>query len=132
MAHAIPMVHDADPRAVILEECAAHMQGVTILGARVLVGVYVPPEATKGGIILTTNSRTESNYQGKVGLVLALGPIAFQDDQTHRFGEIKPKVGDWIVFNVGDTFGLELGKRRARNIEDVDVHMIITDPDSIR
>lgn len=132
MAQAISMVHLADPRTMITEECAPFMEGLSVLGARVLVAVYVPPESTKGGIILTTNIRTESNYQGKVGLILALGPIAFQDDPTHRFGSHTPKVGDWVVFNVGDTFGLELGKRRARNIEDVDVHMIITDPDSIR
>lgn len=132
MAHAIPMVHDADPRIAISEECAPFMAGLTVLGARVLVGVYVPPEVTKSGIIMPGKTRDESNYQGKVGLVLALGPIAFEDDPTHRFGAIKPQVGDWIVFNVGDTFAMEFGKRRARNIEDVDVHMIITDPDSIR
>jgi len=126
------MVHDADPRDLIIKDCAPYLEGLTVLGARVLVGVYVPPEVTKSGIILTTNSRTESNYQGKVGLVLALGPIAFQDDPTHRFGSRTPVIGDWVVFNVGDTFGLELGQRRARNVEDVDVHMIITDPDSIR
>lgn len=132
MAHAIPMVHLSDPRATIMEDCAPHLSGVKVLGARVLVGVYVPPESTKGGIILTTNSRTESNYQGKVGLVLALGPLAFADDATHRFGSLKPRVGDWVVFNVGDTFGMEFGQRRVRNVEDVDIHMIIQDPDCIR
>lgn len=132
MAHAIPMVHDDDPKAALMAECQPFMQGLTVLGARVLVGVYVPPERTRSGIIMPGKTRDESNYQGKVGLVLALGPIAFEDDQNHRFGTLKPAVGDWIVFNVGDTFGLELGKRRARNVEDVDVHMIITDPDSIR
>lgn len=129
MAHAIAMVHDEDPRDTIMRDI--DLSDVQVLGARVLVAVYVRPKQSAGGIYLPDKTVDEDKYQGKVGLVLALGPIAFEDDQTHRFGEIKPEVGDWVVFSVGDTFGLELGKRRCRSVEDVDVHMILHRPDAI-
>jgi co-chaperonin GroES (HSP10) len=131
MAHAIAMVHEEDPKAAIMAACKPHLGGVEVLGARVLLGVYVPPERTKGGIFLTEQQRGEHKYQGKVGVVMKIGPIAFEDDPTHRFGNIKPKIGDWVVFNVGDTFGMEIGERRVRAVEDVDVFMIIQDPDAI-
>jgi co-chaperonin GroES (HSP10) len=131
MAHAIAMVHEDDPRAAIMDDCEPHLNHVQVLGARVLVGVYVRPHKTKSGLILTSKTTDEDRYQGKVGLVLALGPIAFEDDSSHRFGAVKPKVGDWIVYSVGDTFAMEMGERRARSVEDVDVHLIIENPDSI-
>lgn len=131
MAHAIAMVHTDDPKTALLNSLAPHLHNVSVLGARVLVAVYVRPEKTVRGIILTSKTTDEDRYQGKVGLVLAMGPIAFEDDPTHRFGTIKPKVGDWIVFSVGDTFAFELGQRRARSVEDVDVHLIIDNPDAI-
>lgn len=131
MAHAIAMIHVRDPGDEIREEVAATLADVTVLGARLLVAVYVRPEKTLGGIIITGITTGEDRYQGKVGLVLQCGPIAFQDDATHRFGGKVPKVGDWVVFAVGDTFALEMGKRRVRMVEDVDVHMIISRPDAI-
>jgi co-chaperonin GroES (HSP10) len=131
MATAIAMVHEEDPKGAIWKDIEPYLAEVDVLGARVLVAVYVRPKQSAGGIYLPDKTVDEDKYQGKVGLVLALGPIAFEDDTTHRFGTIKPEVGDWIVFSVGDTFGLEIGKRRCRSVEDVDVHMIIDRPDII-
>lgn len=131
MPHAISMVHEVDPKTTILRDVEKLLPAVEMLGARVLVAVYVRPNITAGGIHLADSTVGEDRYQGKVGLVLKMGPIAFEDDPTHRFGTKKPAVGDWIVFSVGDTFGLELGKRRCRSVEDVDVHMIIPVPDMI-
>lgn len=131
MATAIAMVHDEDPKAAILQDLSPYLGQIEVLGARVLVAVYVRPKQSAGGIYLPDKTVDEDRYQGKVGLVLSLGPIAFQDDATHRFGTIKPEVGDWVVFSVGDTFGLELGKRRCRSVEDVDIHMVLPRPDMI-
>lgn len=130
MAHALAMVHAKDPKLEIQEEVNPHLTNIQVLGSRVLVAVYVRPEKS-GSLFLPDKTRDEDRYQGKVGLVLALGPIAFQDDATHRFGAVIPKPGDWIVYSVGDTFGMELGKRRVRSVEDVDVHLIIEKPDAI-
>jgi co-chaperonin GroES (HSP10) len=131
VAHAIEMVHDEHPRDTIWAEVRPHLDDVRVLGARVLVAVYVRPEKTKSGLFLTSKSVEEDKYQGKVGMVLALGPIAFQDDASHRFGSVTPQVGDWVVYNVGDTFAMEIGERRCRAVEDVDIAMIIQHPDGV-
>jgi co-chaperonin GroES (HSP10) len=131
MAHAIAMVHEENPKAAILADCEPHLGGIKVLGARVLVAVYVRPNQTKSGLFLTAKTTDEDRYQGKVGLVLAMGPIAFEDDANHRFGTVKPKAGDWVVLSVGDTFAFEMGERRMRNVEDVDVQLIIENPDAI-
>lgn len=131
MAHAIAMIHEDDPKAALLDSLKPFLPSVRVLGARVLVAVYVRPNMTKSGLFLTAKTTDEDRYQGKVGLVLAMGPIAFEDDASHRFGTVKPKVGDWVVLSVGDTFAFEMGERRMRSVEDVDVHLIIDNPDAI-
>lgn len=130
-ARAMPMVHETDPKDEILEEIGAMLPHIEVLGASVLVAVYKRPERTKSGLYLADRTREEDNFQGKVGLVLRCGELAFVDDATHRFGERKPKHGDWIVFQVGDTFGIELGERRCRFVEDVHVKAIIPRPDMV-
>lgn len=131
MVSALKMVHTVDPKTVIFDATKNFADKVLVLGARVLVATYIRPEKTTGGIILTDKSRGEDVWQGKVGLVLALGPLAFQNDEEHRWGEIKPQVGDWVLTNIGDTRRLQLGPSSCRFVEDVHVQAIITDPDTV-
>ncbi len=131
---AILMVHDVDPRKALQDAMGRFADEMTVLGAQLLVAVYKRPDRTAGGVILAESTRKEDEYQGKVGLVLKIGPLAFQEDATHQFGDVIPKVGDWVMFNVGDTFGLHLGDSRdnkARIIEDVNVKAILKRPDIV-
>lgn len=129
MATAIRMLHTSDPADEIRKDIGIRLDDSKVTGALVLVGVYMRPKKTAGGIILTDNTAAEDKFQGKVGLVLGMGPLAFKDDDVHKFGDVRPAVGDWIVFSIGDTFAAELGGRRVRFVEDVDVKMIIPSPD---
>jgi hypothetical protein len=56
-----------------------------VLHSQVLVMGYTPAERTKGGIILTARARDEDRFQGKIGLVVAMGPGAFKDDAIAKF-----------------------------------------------
>lgn len=131
MAQAIQMLHAADPAQVILKDIGDKAKGLRIMGTAILVAPYVRDGKTAGGILLAPKTRDEDKYQGKVGLVLQVGPIAFADDATHRFGSVIPKVGDWVLYNVGDTFSFELGERRCRVVEDVNVKAILAKPDVV-
>src|SRR6185437_9261531 len=91
-----------DPREEIREELKDVLHKVEPLGAQVLVAVFERPEKTAGGLILTEKTRKEDGYQGKVGLVLKAGPIAFDEDDQHRFGDRIPQEDDWVLFSVGD------------------------------
>lgn len=131
MVAAIKMVHATDPREAILAQTRAYVDNMDVLGARLLIATYIRPEKTAGGIILTAKTRDEDDYQGKVGLVLKLGPIAFTEDADHQWGDVKPKVGDWVLVSIGDTRRLQVGQNPCRFVQDVNVQAIIKDPDAV-
>lgn len=132
---ALLMAHEVDPKTRIYDTMGAFVDEVTVMGAQLVVGVYMRPEKTRSGIILSADTRSEDRYQGKVGLVLKKGPLAFVEDDRHSFGERTPQVGDWIMFRVGDTFAFHLGGSNddnlARIVEDVDVKAILARPDIV-
>lgn len=125
--------HVVDPKQEILTAIGDVPASFTMLGARLLVAIYVRPEKTAGGVIRPGAHRDEDKWQGKVGLVLRIGPLAFAEDETHRWGAHVPKIGDWVMYRVGDTFPFRLGSdpnsRHLRIVEDVMVHAILDRPD---
>lgn len=129
MTAALRMEHELDPRQIILDATKAEVEKLQPLGARVLIGTYIRPDRTKSGIYLSDKTRDEDSYQGRVGLVLKMGPLAFVEDEEHKWGDIRPKVGDWIVCSIGDARRMQLGKSPTRFVEDVHVQAIVTDPD---
>ena len=51
--HNIAMHHEADPKEKLLTDLG-DISKVELLNTQVLVAVYIRPEKTKGGIIMTT------------------------------------------------------------------------------
>src|ERR1035437_527844 len=94
------------------------LSGFEVMGDRVLVGVFMRPEKTKGGIIRPDGNKEEDVWQGKVGLVLKLGPNAFINPDDGSLYEQRVDVGDWVVFKVGDGWQLEVNKMPCRMIKD--------------
>jgi co-chaperonin GroES (HSP10) len=131
MTAAIKALHLVDPRQALLDQTRRYADAIKPLGARVLIATYVRPEKTAGGIIMTERTRDEDSFQGKCGLVIALGPLAFKDDENHAWGDLKPKVGDWVLTNIGDTRRLQVGQNPCRFVEDVHVQCIVDEPDSV-
>ena len=134
MTRALQMVHEVDPKREIMDRVAPYLDNVQVLAAEVLLAIYVRPEKTAGGIYLSGgkgHTRHEDVYQGKVGLVLKVGPIAFSEDSTHRFGGVVPQVGDWVALRVGDSFQLAVGDQPCRIAEDINFKLILKDPDAV-
>lgn len=123
--------HVGDPKQETSERIGS-LDGVTVTRAQVLVAIYKRPERTKGGLVLPDSVRDEDKFQGKVGLVLAVGPDAFVDDDRVHFG-VKPKIGDWVVFKVSDGWPLRINNDRAdcRILDDVDVRLVVDQPDRV-
>ncbi|MGH7744963.1 MAG: hypothetical protein ACREQ5_09195 [Candidatus Dormibacteria bacterium] len=133
---ALQMVHKEDPKLVIQKAVAPYLSEITVLGAEVLIGIYVRPDASlklAGGkeLYLPDRVRAEDKFQGKVGLVLKMGPIAFKEDSTHRFGDAVPQVGDWVALRVGDSFQISVGEQMCRIAEDVNFKLIVKHPDAV-
>lgn len=121
----------AEQRERILEDVLPKIKGMKILRNRILVATYTTPEKTAGGIIRPDRNLDESRYQGKVGLVLKLGPFAgyFNDDPLPSH---VPTVGDWIFYRASDTWECAVAPGvSCRVIFDDCVMGILEDPESI-
>lgn len=94
---------------------------------QLLLGIYIKPEKSAGGIIFTDKTRAEDQWQGKVAVVLDKGPMAFRSDASVRF-ENDVQVGDWVVYRVSDGFSIDINGIHCRVIEDVHIRAKITDP----
>jgi co-chaperonin GroES (HSP10) len=116
-----------------LMKTVGDLSGVDLLNNKVLVGIYIEPEKTKGGIILAPASIKESIWQGTVGLVLKKGNTAFKDEPetgTYFHGQ-DVDVGDWVVFRPGDARRVQINGVDCRMVEDSLLDMVIETPNLI-
>jgi len=126
-----------NPRQALLEK-VGDVSGVKLYGSDVLVAIYMRPEKTKSGIILTDNMRGEDAYQGKVGLIIGMGPTAYLDDDGNKFRDIN--VGDWGAFRASDGFPITLNTGGGvtskdavlcRIITDINIRLTVSSPDLV-
>lgn len=91
-------------QASLLRQLGGHIPPIPC-GFNVLLAIFVRPKQMqiKGGggkvIWLPDNALTEDVYQGRVGLVLAIGSTAYADDKVREFGGapwVQP--GDWAIY----------------------------------
>ena len=124
------MSHIEDPANEIRKRIG-DISKIEVLHNQILVGVYIRPEKTKGGILLTPQTRDEDRYQGKAGLGLKKGPLAFVDDDNNKFHGQNVDVGDWVFYRVSDGFPLVLNGTLCRLLEEVHVKGKIPSPDVV-
>lgn len=124
------MSHDDDPKAAILKELG-DLTNVEIFNNQILCAIYIRPERTKSGIILTNQTRDEDKYQGKVGLVIKMGPEACIDESGKWFKHHKIEVGDWVYFRPSDGWAMTVNGVICRVIDDTDIRGRANAPDII-
>lgn len=122
-------LHVVDPKKLIIEKLG-DISDIQIFGRNILVATYVPPEKTKSGIIVTSTQRKESEYQGKVGLVIAVGPDAFENDPEYKTN-LTAKIGDWVTYRHSDGVARSINGIHCRNISWVDLLEKVGSPDRI-
>lgn len=126
----LKMAHDRDPGDVI-KDAIGDISGIELFHNWVLVGHYQRPEKTAGGIIISEMTREEEQYQGTVGYVLAVGPGAFQDDDTNKFFGVTVSPGDWVMFSNYDGRKLSINKNICRLLQDAHIKLRIPHPDAV-
>lgn len=114
----------------IITKMVGDLSGVEVFGSMVLVGIYIRPERTSGGIIRPTSNVEEDLWQGKVGVVLKWGPDAFIDPEGNIY-EQHAAPGDWCVFKVGDGWSLQINDYPCRLVGDSSIKMTVTDPNIV-
>lgn len=105
----------------------------------VLVGTYVRSDRSPGGIYLGGDrTRAEDRFQGKIGLVLKLGPTVNTQPRAKLFAGDPLKVGEWIMYRASDASEFFFVDKKtgmdgssARLIEDGLIFARVKDPEAI-
>lgn len=141
-------------REKMLRELLPLVEGIQVQRNRVIVATYVRPNVSAGGIIFTQKNADEDRWQGKVGLVLKRGPVAFDYDERAELMELAgdvhddvaraaaeaelhiPQVGDWVMCRNSETweFALRVEPGKAvscRVVADDSILAVVTDPSAI-
>jgi co-chaperonin GroES (HSP10) len=124
------MTQEDDPKHRLLAE-VGDLSGVEIFHNQVLVTIYKRPEKTAGGIYLTATTLDEDEFQGKIGLIVTLGPTAGKPD-GEWFTDTPPlKQGDWVIFRPSDGWGLKINGVMCRVLNDTSSRWRVDRPDRV-
>ncbi len=129
-----------DP-AKALRDAAGDLSEIEVFHNLVLVATYIAParnitrnDGSKAQLILPDRSLAEDRFQGKIFLVLQVGPTAFKDAPGVTFGGKSVQPGDWILARPSDGFELFKGDAGAKEgasvrlFEDVHIKGRVSDP----
>jgi len=99
-------------------------------GWRILILPYTLPETTKGGVLLSDETRERNQLATNVGYVVSLGPDAYKDTDKFPDGAWCKK-GDWVMFGryAGSRFKIDGAEPRLLN--DDEILAVIQDPRDI-
>lgn len=115
-----------NPKSAILK-AVGDLSKEKVLYDLVLVGTYIRPEKTSGGIIRPLDNVREDEFQGKVGLVLQKGPLAGPNAGS-PFDEEIIEEGDWIVYSIKDGWAVTVNGAPCRLVPYDRIRMKISDP----
>jgi co-chaperonin GroES (HSP10) len=119
-----------DPKQALFE-AVGDLSDVDVFHNQILLALYIRPEVTKGGIIRPGQNVVEDEYQGKVGLVVKIGPTAFVSSDTTDFMGQKVEIGDWLIYRVGDGWPIMVNGTACRVLTDRSVKMRTKTPETI-
>ena len=125
----MPMLHEKDPKLAILEELG-DISNVELFHNQVLLATYLRPTKTKSGLILTDSHVDEDRYQSKVGLLVAKGPQAFEQD-GNWFSGLDFKEDDWLVFRPSDGWSITVNGVLCRIFDDINIKGRVPHPDAV-
>jgi len=125
----MPMSHEEDPKQSLLEQLGDISQ-VELFHNQVLLAVYLRPEKTKSGLILTANHLDEDKYQSKVGLLVKRGPLAFEQD-GNWFTGMTFQDYDWLIFRPSDGWSITVNGVLCRIFDDISIKGRAPHPDSV-
>jgi len=125
-------IHLEDPAAVIWQDVREDLPKVTPMNQQVLVANYVRPAThTVGGVEIAEEAVDEDRYQGKIGMVLKKGPMAFVSEGAIQFHGQDVEPGDWVVYRASEGLKGMIGNREVRFIADVHIRPKIAQPDAV-
>jgi hypothetical protein len=119
-----------DPRAAILK-AVGDLSKEHVCSDLVLLGTYIRNEKTVGGIIRPIETLKEDEYQGKVGLVLKSGPLAFGDWEDDAVRGENAQQHGWVVYQIKDAWPVQINGTACRLIPYDKIRMRVSDPSMV-
>jgi len=123
------MSHEEDPKQKLLEQLG-DISDIELFHNQVLLAVYLRPEKTKSGLILTQGHLDEDRYQSKVGLLIKRGPLAFEQD-GNWFTGMTFNDHDWLIFRPSDGWSITVNGVLCRIFDDISIKGRVPHPDSV-
>lgn len=124
------MDHDVDPAEKLIEEIG-DLSTIKLFNNQILVGVYIRPEKMKSGLLLPNQTTEEDRFQSKVGLLLKMGPSAFEPNDEGWFKGETFNLHDWLVFRPADGWSITVHGVLCRILIDTQVKMRPQIPDEV-
>lgn len=126
----IAMHHEIDPAEKLLAELGDLSQ-IELFNNQILVAVYIRPQKTKSGIYLTDKTTDEDRIQSKVGLLVKMGPAAFEENDDGWFKGQTFNLHDWLFFRPSDGWSITINGVLCRILSDTQVKGRIAAPDQV-
>ena len=132
----IDVVHEVDPKQALLDRIGTIPERI-VQHNKILVAIYQPPMIEKVGSVFITETlsdedKLENLWQGKVGLVVAMGQRAYVDDDATKFYGEKVSVGDWVWFQPSNGQGCDVNEVFCRKFDvEGNINGVIPHPDYI-
>ena len=117
-----------DPKKALIDSLEGRYTGIHMCRSLILVATYIEPDTTPGGIIKPDRTIAENRFQGKVGLLVKVGPQAteYEDDTPATC-----QIGDWVVFTIKDGVQLTVNDVACRLIPYSRLRMKISSPEVV-
>lgn len=125
----MPMSHEEDPTQKLLGQLG-DISEIELFHNQVLLAVYLRPEKTKSGLILTADHLDEDKYQSKVGLLVKRGPLAFEQD-GNWFTGMTFEDHEWLIFRPSDGWSITVNGVLCRIFDDISIKGRAPHPDSV-
>ena len=116
-----------DPKTAIVK-AVGDLSGVEVNSDLVLVGTFIRNEKIRG---LIRPDVAEDEHQGKVGLVLKIGPYAYGDWELEDVRGQNAPVGAWVVFQIKDAWPMQINGAPVRLVPYERLRLRVSNPNLI-
>lgn len=124
----LEFISQAKDKKQAIIDSVGDLAGVEVFSDLVLVGTYIEDEKTAGGIYKPKSTVQESEFQGKVGLVLKSGPLAYGDwEEGDEIGK-NAQPSTWVVFAIKDGWPVQINGVACRFIPYEKLRARVADP----
>ena len=129
--HSAPKIEQisrsTDPKQGIIN-AVGDLTGIGVFSDLVLLGTFIRNEKTAGNIILPKEYLQEDEHQGKVGLVLKSGPLAYADWEEGEESGKNAQPHTWVVYAIKDSWPVQINGVACRFIPYDKLRARVTDP----